>query len=54
MEKDKRGDRNGESNDSSEIPDRGGETDIPGRSPFGGLTKEMPTSRSTLVNEKPV
>ena len=54
MEKDKRGDRNEESNDSPEIPDRG-EFDIPGRSPFGGLTKaEMPTGKSTLLNEKPI
>ena len=49
----KRRDRNGESNDSPEIPDRG-ETNIPGRSPLGGLAKEMPTSRSTLLNEKPI
>ena len=53
MEKEKRRDRNGESNDSPEMPDRG-ETNIPGRSPLGGLAKEMPTSRSTLLNEKPI
>ena len=53
MEKDKRGDRNGESNDSPEIPDRGGLTS-PAGLPSGDSQAEMPTARSTLLNEKPI